>query len=489
MLTDAPIPPRPAEFTPFGAPPGVSVDFHAFTDDHGMPWWTSRPKITPRLQLVHTNAASVEGSLQSQINWGNAGRYTNTHPHYAINAPRPTKLVPTDRRGIGNSTAPELRPEHGNVSDWSIVIETADAGTKARPDVGPFLYDHAELVARILAYESIVHDIPLEYPDEPTEAGTACHTEPFGYPWWTSVKGKTCPGKFKKAQMREDILPRARQIRAAWTEAPVTTYPTRYGTRQVTINELFAEHHIDKMHPVFAARLRAWLEAQGGHVGIGGSWRADGTQPDDPGFAPEGRSFHQHQRFASGRVAFCAVDLVVGVDGGIHRAPRWDEVPAQGTAEAARWGVHCNVGTPGTSGAESWHMQPVEVDGWQSWIDAGSPDPTITYRAQETEMKITTPTRVLDTRHTAKLTAGQAVEVVVEPGATAAFVNLTVTEADGRGYVTAWSGVGPKPNVSNLNYQRSESICNTSWVPLDNGRFTAWTKAACHLVVDVQAVA
>lgn len=134
----------------------------------------------------------------------------------------------------------------------------------------------------------------------------------------------------------------------------------------VGIDELFRRHHPDKMHPEFARRLREYLVAQGGRIGIGGSWRA--TQPAKPGFAPEGRSFHQSQQFASGRVAFCAVDLVHVNPGKVHRSPTWAEVPKQGTAEAKRWNLHCNVD------GEPWHIQPIEIDGYGAWDSAGRKD-------------------------------------------------------------------------------------------------------------------
>ncbi len=145
-------------------------------------------------------------------------------------------------------------------------------------------------------------------------------------------------------------------------------FPHGYGTSMVDIDELFRRHHQDKMHPEFARRLRAWLIAQDGRIGIGGSWRA--SQPAKPGFAPEGKSFHQSQQFASGRVAFCAVDLVHVVPGSKHRAPRWDEVPRKNTVEARQWGLHCNVTKP----QEPWHIQPVELDGWGSWDRGGRKD-------------------------------------------------------------------------------------------------------------------
>src|SRR5690606_31584007 len=64
----------------------------------------------------------------------------------------------------------------------------------------------------------------------------------------------------------------------------------------------------------------------------------------------------------------------------------------QGSDEAAKWGVHCNVGTPGAVGAEPWHMQPVEIDGWASWIAAGSPDPVTNYAIPGTPVPKPEPT-------------------------------------------------------------------------------------------------
>lgn len=199
------------DFSPHGAPPGVAVNFSAMRGADGKDWYRSRPIIWPRLQLVHTNGASREGSLQSQINHANANPAANTHPHYAVNAPQPTKLVPSNRKGIGNY----------KVADWSLVIETADAGWPTPGNLGGFLYDHAEIVARILAYESIVSDslgvsMPLDYPNTWNGAGTAAHTEPFAYPYWSNSVGKACPGDTKKSQLRQLILPRARVLRAAW---------------------------------------------------------------------------------------------------------------------------------------------------------------------------------------------------------------------------------------------------------------------------------
>lgn len=147
-----------------------------------------------------------------------------------------------------------------------------------------------------------------------------------------------------------------------------TLYPSGYQTSLVTMMRL-KELHLDRMHPVFALRLFPWIEAQGGKIGIGSGYRY--VQPEKPGFAPPGKSFHQDQLFASGFLGFCAVDLVARNPGSVHRSPRWDEVIAQGNPASLVWGVHCNVAT------EAWHMQPVEIDGYDSWAKAGRPDPVV----------------------------------------------------------------------------------------------------------------
>lgn len=152
-------------------------------------------------------------------------------------------------------------------------------------------------------------------------------------------------------------------------------YPVGYATTYVTMSQLKALH-LNHMHPAFAERLFPWIEAQGGRVGIGSGIRL--VQPVKPGFAPAGKSFHQRQTFASGLNAYAAVDLVApdGPDGNHdHDGVTWAMVPAQGSDEAALWGVHCNVGTPGVKGSEPWHMQPVELDGFDTWQAAGCPDP------------------------------------------------------------------------------------------------------------------
>lgn len=213
-LLDLPIPPKPDKFTPYGAPPGVAVDFDAY----GAEWVGSRPTIVPRVQVVHTNGASVEASLQAAYNWSNA-KYSNTHAHYNFNAPQVTKNLPTNLRAIANSTPKAMEDAWGveDSSFWTIAYETADRGSKIDTvDLGDFLYDHDELLARCIAYEAIVWGIPIKVPLHWTKTGVATHTAPWDGVY-TIYTGKTCPGTTKKERvLRGDILPRAQQIYNAW---------------------------------------------------------------------------------------------------------------------------------------------------------------------------------------------------------------------------------------------------------------------------------
>jgi len=144
----------------------------------------------------------------------------------------------------------------------------------------------------------------------------------------------------------------------------MTLYPNGYGTRLVTLEQMVATHGA-KMHPEFARRFFAWIVTQGGKVGVGGGWRS--VQPVGPTFAPAGQTFHIDQRFASGFVGYAAVDLVHVQPGQVHRAPTWAE-----SASAPEFGLHTFIKAPKP---EPWHMQCIEMRGWQTWVTAGRPDP------------------------------------------------------------------------------------------------------------------
>jgi hypothetical protein len=164
--------------------------------------------------------------------------------------------------------------------------------------------------------------------------------------------------------------------------------PFGYGTERrelADVEDWLLEHH----HPEYVRRLVAWLESKDGLIGVGGGWRDDGSQPDKPGFAPEGKSFHQNQRFADGFIGAAAVDVVKASSaaGGVHITVTWGDVPNQGSPDAVCWGVHANVNAGPTP--EPWHIQPVEIDGWDRWMDAGCPPPVADYPISGSEEDVT----------------------------------------------------------------------------------------------------
>jgi hypothetical protein len=200
------IPPKPDTYDPAVPPPGVELDLVSF--------WEERPKLKPRLQLVHTNAASREGSVSSSKNWAERRTYNGTSttcPHMQFDRNGDVGMfLPADRAGNASYKA----------NSFCLSYETADTGTIADPTISAFTDAQIEKLAVVCAYYAWGENIPLEYPATWDGTGTACHTEPFAYPLWTNVPGKICPGDKKKAQVRNAILPYARDILAAWTTPP-----------------------------------------------------------------------------------------------------------------------------------------------------------------------------------------------------------------------------------------------------------------------------
>lgn len=109
--------------------------------------------------------------------------------------------------------------------------------------------------------------------------------------------------------------------------------------------------------------------------------------------------------------------------------------------------------------------------------------------SEDLEMRIIAPpVRVYDSRkQNSPLQAQVAREINIGHQASSAFVNITTVSQSEPGFLTAW-GEGSMPDVSNLNYG-TEPICNTSWVPVVNGKIQLWAYTQTHVIVDIQAVA
>jgi hypothetical protein len=273
--------------------------------------------------------------------------------------------------------------------------------------------------------------------------------------------------------------------------------PYGYGTDEKPI-EWIETWLLDHYHPEYVARLIAWLKAQGGQIGIGGGWRADGTQPTLAGFAPAGKSFHQNQKYNDGFIGAVAVDLAHRT-AGAHRAPYWAEVPAQGGADARLWGLHCNVGTPGARGSEPWHMQPIEIDGHATWLSAGSPAPVPNYpfpnRNEEgNEMSAIPAKRWFDTRgYGVTLKGGLPFDAELPAehrGATGVYVNITVVAPSHDGFIVAYGGTA-QPGTSNVNFTAGKMASNTALVNVvgDRVKFRLSDNVReAHVIVDIQGV-
>jgi hypothetical protein len=147
------------------------------------------------------------------------------------------------------------------------------------------------------------------------------------------------------------------------------TFPNGYGNRLVSLTEL-RERHEPKMHPEYARRIFACIEAADGLVGIGGGWRSRETQAKNHAkapntFAPPGSSFHESHPWRSGAEAYAAVDVV-------GRHARHDQAWNWMRDQAGRFGLCTFWNVNG----EPWHVQFSDLPkGAKTWKAAGSPDP------------------------------------------------------------------------------------------------------------------
>jgi hypothetical protein len=104
-----------------------------------------------------------------------------------------------------------------------------------------------------------------------------------------------------------------------------------------------------------------------------------------------------------------------------------------------------------------------------------------------------TPARVFDTRSTASpMLAGSSRPVKVAGvggipmGVTGVAVSVTVTEATADGYWTMWGSDSSKPQTSNVNVRRNDTIANTSIVtPGADGNIEIYSQSGGHVIVDV----
>jgi hypothetical protein len=103
------------------------------------------------------------------------------------------------------------------------------------------------------------------------------------------------------------------------------------------------------------------------------------------------------------------------------------------------------------------------------------------------------PVRLVDTRNSAKLSAGQTMRVhvtgangVPSSGAAAVTVNVTAVDPDAPGYFSVFPCGGAVPAVSNLNYVKGANVPNYVTVGIgDGGDICLSTYAGAHAIVDL----
>ena len=118
----------------------------------------------------------------------------------------------------------------------------------------------------------------------------------------------------------------------------------------------------------------------------------------------------------------------------------------------------------------------------QGWYDDGSREDGLRFAPSPTE-------RVADTRQPgSKLDAGGTVQVRpwLLPDGVAHVVNVTATESFGPGHLTAWSGEGPLPGTSTVNFAAREDAANLATVPTGPwDSFSVTTRSSdAHVVID-----
>ncbi len=105
------------------------------------------------------------------------------------------------------------------------------------------------------------------------------------------------------------------------------------------------------------------------------------------------------------------------------------------------------------------------------------------------------PNRLLDTRQSSTpLGAGKAINVTltgtatIPAGAKAAMVNLTATEPQSYGHLTAYPSETALPSTSNVNYNQAQTVANFAVVPIGpDGKITIrnTSTGTTHVVLDV----
>jgi len=99
----------------------------------------------------------------------------------------------------------------------------------------------------------------------------------------------------------------------------------------------------------------------------------------------------------------------------------------------------------------------------------------------------TDPTRIIDTRTSRRLAAGESLPVQLDSAPAAVVVNLTAVEPAGRGFLTLYPCGSTVPTVSNLNVIAGAIVANRAVVSTGgSNQFCVFSSVDTDLVLDVE---
>ena len=241
--------------------------------------------------------------------------------------------------------------------------------------------------------------------------------------------------------------------------------PTDIG-RSVTQGVRLVEKHLG-VSPVIYTAAWFWNPAvKGAAVGHCPLWLARYSVPDVP---------HDPKEWADHAMRY--KQPVVPNDWS-----QWDawQFSAEGNFRGHVYGVSSTPLDLNIMRGEAWDRFVVE----KKPAEPPAP-PAIDYDRSFKMRMVVPPVRVYDSRHAGAHAKGESRRIRLDT-VDAAFVNITVIDQGGGGWLTAW-GHGNMPVVSNVNWGPGTTIANTSWVPVVDGHINVFTSAACHVLVDLQA--
>jgi hypothetical protein len=157
-----------------------------------IPEASTQGKITPRTAILHTNAGS--SGVRSLWSWITR-KDVNGEPHFQVASDGGVEqYMPLTRRADCNYSA----------NAFAISYETQDNGSATLDRDGWTLEQLAAVIGSLTAI-CVTYGVQCTQPSTWAAGGIGHHSlHPFqgvGRPAWTNVRGKTCPGRARIAQM------------------------------------------------------------------------------------------------------------------------------------------------------------------------------------------------------------------------------------------------------------------------------------------------